>query len=287
MKTKYIYIILIGLFLNTFIYGQIDKNSNPIFNSIILNVDTFDNFQLVTNYYTIDNNISNKESSAYINDSPTTDEYVRFARDLPAYYFIVQKDNNVIFMIMPMQKNTPDTTTISYIVINRTGGNNKTIPCSIPGEIFEKRSEELVKLKVDPKAHITQEATCNVLFYDNKKYKILPYKKLKNEIIEIAKGLINPYEDNSKENEEFIRKETIGGKLDFKKILIAKGNGNKLIVANGIAYNTDQFAIYLWGKAVQEVGLKTLKEAQTLWESINKREMTAPESNALKNAFKK
>ena len=84
----------------------------------------------------------------------------------------------------------------------------------------------------------------------------------------------------------YIKTETIGGKLDFKKVLENEGKSKSLTIYNGMAYNPKDFAILLWGQAVKELGIKKIKEATTLWESIYQRDMTTPEKNALQNGFK-
>jgi hypothetical protein len=82
---------------------------------------------------------------------------------------------------------------------------------------------------------------------------------------------------------EYIRKESIGGKLDFKVTLEKEKKGFYLY--DGIAYNQKDFAIFLWGQAVKRLGIPTRKKASKLWEEINKRELTKPEKNALTRGF--
>jgi hypothetical protein len=84
----------------------------------------------------------------------------------------------------------------------------------------------------------------------------------------------------------YIKSESIGGKLDFQKVLEEQGKSKTLTVYDGIAYNPKDFSIFLWGQAVKQLGIKKTKEAITLWENINQRTMTKPEKNALENGFK-
>ena len=56
-------------------FGQRDKNGNPVFNSISTSEKTFDSFLLISNYYTLKNNIENKQSSVFISENPTLDIY--------------------------------------------------------------------------------------------------------------------------------------------------------------------------------------------------------------------
>jgi hypothetical protein len=80
--------------------------------------------------------------------------------------------------------------------------------------------------------------------------------------------------------EAYIRKESIGGKLDFYKLLENEKEGF-LIQEGGVAYNKKDFAIYLWGKKVKQLGIRSSKKAAKLWEEIQKRELTDPEKKAL------
>lgn len=83
----------------------------------------------------------------------------------------------------------------------------------------------------------------------------------------------------------YIKTESVGGKLDFKKVLEKEGKSKTLTIYNGIAYNPKDYSILLWGQAVKKLGIKKIKEATTIWESINQREMTIPEKTALQNGF--
>jgi hypothetical protein len=84
----------------------------------------------------------------------------------------------------------------------------------------------------------------------------------------------------------YIKTESVGGKLDFKIALEKEGKSKTLTIYKGIAYNPKDYSILLWGHAVKKLGIKKIIEATTLWESINKREMTKPEKTALENGFK-
>jgi hypothetical protein len=47
-------------------FGQTDKNGNPVFNSVSTTEKSFDDFLLISNYYTLKNNIENKQSSVFV-----------------------------------------------------------------------------------------------------------------------------------------------------------------------------------------------------------------------------
>ncbi len=82
---------------------------------------------------------------------------------------------------------------------------------------------------------------------------------------------------------EYIKKESVGGKLDFN-LALEKENKQFYLIDN-IAYNKKDFGILLWGASVKSLGISTYKDAAELWEEIHKRKLTGPEKKALKNGF--
>ena len=85
---------------------------------------------------------------------------------------------------------------------------------------------------------------------------------------------------------DYIKAESIGGKLDFNKKLEEEGKKNQLLVFDGVAYNAEDFAILLWGQTVKRLGIRSFKDAAELWETIYKQELTDPDKKALKKGFK-
>lgn len=257
-------------------FGQTDKHGNPIFNNEPISEEQLEGFELTSSYYTIDNNISNKGSSVYVSDNPTLTDYLNFARDLPSYFFIVHQGQRVMVMISLIQKNDDTNTTLSYNIVNPNNGKSMQAPCSVFGEISEKRADELLKLKVDTASKIIDLPTNNGrgLLFDGIIYRIQPYDKLKAEVIAIAKQLLSP-EEEIKDPVEYIKKETTGGKLDFNKVLEAENQS--FFLYDGVMYSKKDFAIYLWGRKVKMLGISSSKEAVKLWEGINNRTLTGPE----------
>ena len=78
---------------------------------------------------------------------------------------------------------------------------------------------------------------------------------------------------------EYIKKETIGGKLDFN--LVLEKDNKALYLYDRVAYNKNDFDIFLWGQAVKSHGVSGIKKAAKLWEEINGRELTTLEKKAL------
>lgn len=220
---KKITLIILTVIALTNAFGQTDKHGNPVFNNELISEEKLDGFELTSSYYTIGNNISNKGSSVYVSDNPTLNDYLKFARDLPSNFFIVHQGQSVMVMMMVIQKNEDSKTTLSYNIVNPNNGKSMQAPCNVWGEISEKRADELLKLKVDTAAKIIDLPNNGKgLLFNGIAYRIQPYDKLKAEVIEIAKQLTTP-EEVIKDPIEYIKKETIGGKLDFNNLL-EKGN---------------------------------------------------------------
>ena len=278
-------LLILTIFTLTSVFGQTDKNGNPIFNSELISEEKFDNFELTSSYYNIKENISNKNSSVYISDNPTLDDYIKFSRDLPATFFIAHKGQTVICMIMLLQKNENGKTTLTYNIVNPNTNKSIQVPCSVWGEINEKRSDELLRLKPDAEsAAIDLPNNGKGLFFNGIVYRIQPFDKLKTEVIEIINQIIGEGKtEDIKDPVKYIKKETIGGKLDFNKAL--ENEKTPFFLYDGIAYNKKDFAIYLWGKKVKTLGIGSPKKATKLWEEINNRELTSPEKKALENGF--
>lgn len=280
---KQIFITLLTLSTLSNLYGQTDTHGNPVFNSVQISEDKFPDFELTSSYYTIANNISNRKSSVYVSDNPSLTDYMQFSRDRPSYYFVVHQGENVMGMIILLQENENSKTTWTYNIVNPNNGQSMQAPCNVFGYITEKRADELLKLKIDTTSTIIDLPNNGKgLVFGDMAYRIQPYDELKAEVIEIAKQLTSP-EEEIKEPEEYIKKESIGGKLDFNKVL--ETENQSLFLYDGIAYNKKDFAIFLWGKKVKTLGINSSKKATILWEEINKRELTAPERKALVAGF--
>jgi len=284
MKKFILYILT--TFAVTNLCGQIDSKGNPVFNSVVISEEKYKSFELTSSYYTIKENIADKNSSVYLNDKPTKKDYIKFARQYPANYFIIHNGSTVIVGIIVLPKIKGSETSFIYNIVNPAKGRKIEVPCNVWGEISENRAEELIKLKIDTTSTIIELPNHGTGFlYNGIAYRIQPYEKLKSEIIEIAKQLVNNNAENQNTNPtEYIKKESIeGGMLDFNKTLEAKNQ--TLFLYDGIAYNKKDFAIYLWGKKVKSLGVNNEKTATKLWEEINNRVLTEPEEKALIKGF--
>jgi hypothetical protein len=283
---KKLALFILTIFTITNVPAQTDKNGNPVFNSNLISEEKFDNFELTSSYYNIKENITNKKSSVYVSDNPTLEEYFKFSRDLPASVFIAHKGQTVICMIMLLQKNEPGKTTLNYKIIDPATKKNFQLPCTVWGEINEKRADELLNLKIDPASKIIDLPNNGKgLLFNGIVCRIQSFDKLKAEVMEIVNqvGLAQNGNETIKDPEEYIKKETIGGKLDFNKAL--EEEKQAMFMYDGIMYNKKDFAIYLWGKKVKTLGISSSKKAVKLWEEINNRELLSPEKKALEKGF--
>ncbi len=284
MKKLIFYILT--TFVMTNLWGQTDSKGNPVFNSEVISEEKFETFELTSSYYNIKDNISDKNSSVYQNDNPTRKEYLKFAREYPSNYFIIHNGSAMTIGIIVLPQIKANETSYKYNIVNPNTGKKIEAQCNVWGEISEKRAEELIKLKIDTTATIIELPNNGKgLLYDGIVYRIQPYEKLKYEIIEIAKQIVNGGDEKQTTNLiEYIKKESIGGKLDFNKTLEEKKQ--TLFLYDGIAYSKNDFAIYLWGKKVKSLGINSVKNATQLWEEINNKILTQPEKKALIKGFK-
>ena len=278
---KVLLILLISLIAKVS-FGQYDKNGNPIFNSIELGVENFENYSISSSYYTIENNIDNPVSSVFVSYNPTNEDFLEFARNLPSYFFIVHKGETVFAMIMLTQENEGSKTELKYFVKNPNTEKTLELPCNVKGEISEKRVEELEKLKVDSASKIIDFPYGKAYLFNGVVYRIQPYNSLKKEVYELASYLMNS-QKKIEDPIKYIEKETIGGKLDFFKAL--EKENQTFYNLGSVIYNKKDFSILLWGQSVKKIGIGSEKKAIKLWEKIHKRKLSKPEMRALKNGY--
>lgn len=134
--------------------GQLDKNGNPIFNSIKLKTQQLEDYSLSIHYYTIANNIDNPKSSVFVSEKPTKEEYLKFSRDLPSYAFIIHKDEKVMKMFTLIQTNENSSTILKYKVFDPSTEKTEEFDCGAWGEIAEIRVKELQEINIDPNSKV-------------------------------------------------------------------------------------------------------------------------------------
>lgn len=277
MKKQLFMFILLVFLAGSNLYSQFDKNGNPVFNSEKIENFSFENVEIISGYYTIKNNIDNKQSSVFINEDPDLNDYEKFSTKLPSYYFMITDKGMVRGMMILIPKNEDDS--FFYNVIIPGKNENFQVPSNLKGKISENRAKELTGV-LKAKATINN----NVLQFNNRDFRILKYNDIIDEVKNIVKErIINNHRNENADIEEYIKAESKGGKLDFKNT-VEKYDG-AFINFDGILYNKKDFTILMWGAAVKEAGITELSKAQLLWQEINERTLTEPELKALQKGF--
>ena len=256
------------------------------FRSVELQQVAYEEFSITAGYYPIACNINNRQSSAFISDSPSADEYVYFAQHQPSYYFLLHRQHELIRIIVLQQQSRNGHSTFFYTVIDPASGDRTRIGSQLAGDITQWRADELnVGPGNDDKVHrILSAATESHRFsFQQKHYRVQPYQAVWQEVKDLARDLVRSDRRQAEELEEYIRAETIGGTLDFK-IALAK-EPQQRFSRDGVAYNPHHFSVLLWGGAVRTLGMPSVLSARTLWEDIQQRPLTPPEYRALYKGF--
>lgn len=245
-------------------FSQIDKNGNPVFNSVTTDEETINDFHLISNYYTLKNNIADKTSSVFISDSPTLDQIEQAATDLPSDFFVIRKDSAVMNMIMLRTKPARE-----YFVINMATGKDQQFPCTLAGDITENRAREIVEERYDQKAKIKG----HHLFFNGKKLRIISNADIRKDVLALAeKQLLSKGQSSNIKllSKDDLRKIVLaeskeGGKLDFFTEI--KGHEyDGVQVKPGVFSTKLGVALYKWGRANFELGINTVNDALQLWE---------------------
>ena len=83
----------------------------------------------------------------------------------------------------------------------------------------------------------------------------------------------------------YIKRETLGGKLDFRSVL--NDSLSVVIYHKGVGFNKNDYYVFLWGQAVSDSGLSSSEFAAKLWEEIHTQKLTMPQKTALMIGFEK
>ncbi|WBV61812.1 hypothetical protein PFY12_06730 [Chryseobacterium camelliae] len=277
MKKQLSIFIFLIFITSSNLYAQLDKNGNPIFNSEKIENINFEGFEIVSSYYTIKDNVDNKQSSVFINENPNLDDYWNFSTKLPSYYFMVVDKGNIKGMLILIPKEEDHSFFYNVVIPNKR--ENFQIPSKLKGNITENRAKELADIK-KTKAIINND----VLKFNNKDFQFIKYNDVIEEVKNIAKEkIIVNHKDENSNIEEYIKAESKGGRFDFKNT-VEKYDGS-LINFDGVMYNKKDFAILMWGAAVKKAGITELNKAKLLWQEINERSLTEPELKALQKGF--
>ncbi|MGB3778338.1 MAG: hypothetical protein WA960_08255 [Tunicatimonas sp.] len=252
----------------------------PVFISREIDDVDYGSFSLNTSYYTIANNIDNRQSSAFISDTPSSDEYRYFAQHQPSYYFLIHRKRSVLGMILFHQRTTAHHSGFTYTIVNPATGHRREIPSRLPGALTQHRAQELVANQLVSSASFLNDTLC---LLGEIPYPVLALAAVQGEVVAMAQQLLGRQLGKTNELEKYIRAETIGGRLDFDIALAQEPQ--QRFSRHGINYSKARFSVLLWGGAVRMLGLRSVETARALWEDIQQRPLTQPEWRALRNGF--
>jgi hypothetical protein len=281
---KYIIIVLLFLSFGNG-YSQTDKNGNPIFNSIITNEQVFDDFTLISNYYTLENNIENSKSSVYISEKPSLIEIEKAAIELTSSFFLITKNQQMSNMVLIV--NEPKMT---FIVVDIAANKTSEFDCALKGEITENRANEIIKAGFDTNAKIKR----GKFYFNDKKLKIITNAKINKAVLSLIKkqGLDQTKTSDIKiptqeELKEIILTETKGGG-QFDYFTEIKGKEyDGVQIKSGVFSTNLGMALYKWGRATFENGVNTLEDSYKIFAEFKGRELNRREKDYIKLGFNK
>lgn len=267
------------------IHSQTDGNGNPVFNSIVTNEQDFEGFKLTSSYYTLENNIENKNSSVFISENPTLDEVEQFVTKLPSDFFLITINQQISNMILIV--NEPK---MKFVVINMVNNKQSEYKFNLRGDITQNRAEEIIKLKYDPNAEIKK----GKLYFNNNKFKIITNSDINKAVISlIKKEKLNTSSTSgvnllSQEKiQEIILKETKeGGQLDYFTEIKGK-EYDGIQIKPGVFSTKLGVALYKWGRATFDNGVNTLEDAYKIFAKFKERELNTREKDYIKMGFNK
>jgi hypothetical protein len=153
----------IAILLRLISFAQTGHNGNPVFNSIPMGEDSVGGCKLLANYYPLRNNIDNKTTSVYISDSPDIDQTAKAATQLPADFFILTRNNQVIKLILI--NNYPE----KWILVSTPGESEpKRFRNPLKGDIAENRANELLRGHYDFDLGVADVDEADAIFADFK-----------------------------------------------------------------------------------------------------------------------
>lgn len=278
-------IILITLLIFGNVYSQTDKNGNPIFNSVSINEKEFDNFKLISNYYTLENNIENKQSSVFISENPSLTEIEKAATELPSDFFIITKNQQISNMILIV--NEPKR---AFVVVDIRTNEQTEFKCNLKGDITENRAKEIIDSKFDDNGKIKK----GKLYFNGKKFKIITNLDIEKAVLSLinkenlgetkASELKIPTQEELK---SIILSETKeGGKLDYFTEIKGK-EYDGVQIKPGVFSTKLGIALYKWGRATFENGINTVEDSYKIFAEFKGRELNQREKEYIKLGFNK
>lgn len=281
MKTIIISILAILFFGN--LIGQTDHNGNPVFNSIRMADTVLGEYELVSSYYTMKNNLEDSRSSVYIADNPSLDQVESAALKLGAEFFILTKKQfQVALIFLRFEPNR------EFMSIAMASNKEAINSCKLEGDITENRANELIKENYDSKAKIKK----GYLKFNKNTYKIISNKDIIAAVIDlIEKEKLDEEEatqsfmPNKQDYEVFILEESKeGGKLDFFTEIKGKENDG-IQIKQGLFTTLQGVALYKWGRACFDIGVNTVEDVYEVYGKFKGKVPTQRDKDYLKRGF--
>jgi hypothetical protein len=282
---KKITILILAILSIGTIFAQTDKNGSPIFNSVSTNEKTIDNFTLISNYYTLRNNIENKLSSVYVTEKPTLDQIENAAIHLVSDFYILTKESKMVVMVL--LQNEPKR---AFMTINMGTKEQEVFPCNLSGDITENRAEEIIKEKYDPNATIAN----GKLTFNGKEFIIIANQELEDAIWSLIKKekldkkkpskIILPSKNELKNY--ILTESKEGGKLDFFTEIKGK-EYDGVQIKPGVFTTKVSIALYQWGRACFEIGVNTIEDVYAIYSEFKQKELNQREKEYIKLGFEK
>lgn len=276
-------LLIILLNIPVLLQAQADSRSKS-FDTIVLDEEDLGSYSITSSYYTIDSIFNSRNSAFYMSDPPSAEYYLMLANVMPSYFFVVHQDEYLVAWISLQQDSSSRSPFQSYSYqFYIPGGGISTHPCLVWGDISEHRANELIAMGIDISARIIDLPNEGKgLLFDGIVYRIQPFDKVYEEVKGIAKWLYTSQIENLELT--ITMRSAKDQDLDFDKVL--ENDPQQFYLYDGVAYNRNDYAILLWGKAVARMGMKSTKKACKLWEEIHGRKLSDPETKALKKGFK-
>ncbi len=282
---KKITLILIATLLVGQVFGQTDSNGNPVFNSVSTNEISVDNFVVISNYYTLKNNIENKLSSVFISEKPTLNQIEKAAINLASDFFILTKESKMVVMIM--LQNDPKR---EFVTIVMATNKQKTFPCELSGDITENRANEIISENYDSTATLEK----GVLNFNGKELKIISNQEIEDAVLTLIKkekldkkkpsDIILP---SKKEIKNYILAQTKeGGELDFFTEIKGK-EYDGVQIKPGVFATKQSIALYKWGRACFEIGVNTIDDTYEIYSEFKQAKINQRDKEYIKMGFYK
>jgi hypothetical protein len=267
------------------VFAQSDKNGNPVFNSVSTGEKVVDHFLLISNYYTLKNNIENKQSSVFISKELTLDEIEKASITLASDFFIITKESKIVAMVI--LQNDPKRAFMTIVMSNKK---QLLFPCHLKGEITENRANEIIRAQYDTASRIED----GKLKFNGKTFEIISNDAIEEAVLALIKkeklakkkpsDIMLP---SKNELSYYILTETKeGGKLDFFTEI--KGHEyDGVQIKEGVFTTKQSVALYKWGRACYEIGVNTLADTYEIYAEFKGKPLNERDKEYIKGGFYK